>query len=325
VIAMNRTDAMADAAAPSLAVPSRAALLAPTVATAAGAAPDEGSRRWLSGRRLAPIAWLLACSVIAAAFLFPIAWSLLTSLKPPAEASASPPTWLPTRISLDNYVALARSGTGIGRYIANSLAVSAMTVAGTLVLSLFAGYGFSRFRFPGSRALFVVVLATMMIPFQSILTPLFVLLRTLGLQDTLFGLSLVYITFQLPFSVFMMKNSFDSVPRELDEAAMLDGCSAFGVLRRVLLRVVAPGLVTVALFAFFAAWNELLVALVLISDASKMTLPVFLQSAQSQFLGGIDWGLMQAGIGVSILPCALLFLALQRFYINGLIAGAVKA
>jgi multiple sugar transport system permease protein len=139
------------------------------------------------------------------------------------------------------------------------------------------------------------------------------------------GLSLIYITFQLPFSIFMMRNSFDSVPRELEEAAMLDGCSALSTLWRVMLPVVFPGVVTVALFAFFSAWNELLVALILVSDPAKFTLPVLLQSAQSQFLGGIDWGVMQAGISISVLPCALLFMLLQRFYINGLIAGAVKA
>lgn len=291
-------------------------------AAAARVSPPVAVRwpRWLR-----PTGWLLACTALAGAMLFPIVWSLLTSLKPAAEASASPPTWWPSRLGFDNYVALSDMGEGIWRHAGNSFALAAMTVAGTVVLSLLAGYGFSRFRFPGSRVLFVGVLATMMIPFQSILTPLFVLLRAVGLQDTLVGLALVYVTFQLPFSIFMMKNAFDAVPRELDEAAMLDGCSAFGVLWRVMLRLVAPGVVTVALFAFLAAWNELLVSLVLLSDTAKMTLPVFLQSAQTQFLGGINWGLMQAGITISILPCALLFLALQRFYINGLIAGAVKA
>jgi len=268
--------------------------------------------------------YLTAGVLLAAGFLFPILWSVLTSFKTATEASASPPTWWPSRLSLENYVSLAHFGAGLGRYLWNSTCVSVMTVIGVLLFSVPAGYGFSKFRFAGKKLLFAVVLSTMMIPFQSILTPLFILLRRLHLEDSLFGLALIYTTFQLPFSIFMMRNSFDSVPPELEEAALLDGCSQLGCLWRILMPVVVPGMVTVALFAFFTAWNELLVALVLVSDPNKFTLPVLLQSAQSQFLGGIDWGLMQAGISISILPCAALFLALQRFYISGLIAGAVK-
>ena len=171
----------------------------------------------------------------------------------------------------------------------------------------------------------LIILATLMIPFQSILTPLFVLLRVLHLQNTLPGLALVYITFQLPFSVFMMRNSFDAVPREIEEAALLDGCSPVRMLLRVMLRLVSPGVATVGLFAFFGSWNELLAALILQTNAEKFTLPVMLLNARSGSLGSIDWGVMQAGISVGMLPCAILFLLLQRYYISGLIAGAVKA
>ncbi|MDR3429714.1 carbohydrate ABC transporter permease [Silvimonas sp.] len=275
--------------------------------------------RWRSGLVLA-FAFL-----VMLLFLFPVFWSIVTSFKPAAEASASPPTFWPSRMSLQNYEELLHFGAGLWRYLWNSTCVALMTVAGVVVLSVLGGYGFSRFRFPYKKLIFMLVLATMMIPFQSILTPLFILLNFLHLHNTLGGLALVYITFQLPFSIFMMRNSFDCVPRELEEAATLDGCNVLSSLWRVMLPIVKPGIVTVALFAFFTAWNELLVALVLISDADKFTLPVLLQSAQSQFMGGVNWGVMQAGITISILPCAALFLLLQRFYINGLIAGAVKA
>lgn len=287
--------------------------------------PEIATTRVNHTKNLKRIAYVISGSAIAFLFLFPVFWSVLTSFKPAAEASASPPTFWPSRISLENYVSLSQFGAGIGKYLWNSAYVSSVTVAGVLVLSISAGYGFSRFRFPGKNVLFIVILATMMIPYQSILTPLFILLNAIGLQDTLTGLSLVYITFQLPFSIFMMRNSFDAVPRELEEAATLDGCSPMAVLLKIMLPVVFPGIVTVGLFAFFTAWNELLVALILVSNPEKFTLPVLLQSAQSQFLGGIDWGVMQAGISLSILPCGLLFALLQRFYINGLIAGAVKA
>ncbi|SIT44616.1 Binding-protein-dependent transport systems inner membrane component [Paraburkholderia ribeironis] len=276
-------------------------------------------------KRVATSLHYLACSVLMFVFLFPIAWAAFTSLYPSADANASPPKYLPSHLSFENYLNLAAYGVGIWRYLGNSASVSGMTVTMTLVLSTLGGYGFSRFRFRGRNLIFVIILATLMIPFQSILNPLFVLLRWMHIQGTLFGLSLVYTTFQLPFAVFMMRNSFDAVPREIEEAARIDGCNSLQSLRMVMLPLVLPGLVTAGLFAFFGSWNELLAALILINDSTNYTLPVMLLNAQSGQLGAIDWGLMQAGITISILPCAVLFLLLQRFYIHGMIAGAIKA
>jgi multiple sugar transport system permease protein len=275
--------------------------------------------------RLSVALYYLIGSVLTLAFLFPIGWSAFTSFYSPADASASPPRWIPSHLSFENYQNLASYGAGIWRYLGNSTSVAMLTVVMTLVLSTLGGYGFSRFRFPGRNLIFVVILATLMIPFQSILNPLFVLLRWMHLQGTLFGLALVYTTFQLPFAVFMMRNSFDAVPREIEDASLIDGCSSLQSLRMIMVPLVLPGIVTAGLFAFFGSWNELLAALILIGDAKNYTLPVMLLNAQSGQLGAVDWGLMQAGITISILPCAILFLLLQRFYINGLIAGAVKA
>ena len=270
------------------------------------------------------ILFYAVCTVLFVMFAFPLFWSVLTSLKPPSEASASPPTFLPSRLSFENYANLARYGDGIGRYLYNSVSVTLMTVVGAVLLATLGGYGFSRFHFPAKNIIFLVILVTLMIPFQSILTPLFLLLRFIHLQNTLLGLALVYITFQLPFAVFMMRNSFDSVPRELEEAALIDGCTPITLLTKVMLPVVLPGIVTVALFAFFGAWNEFLAALIFMSNAEDFTLPVMLLNAQAGQFGTINWGAMQAGLTVSMLPCAVLFLLLQRYYINGLIAGAVK-
>lgn len=287
------------------------------------ARPAAGRRR---ARRWLPGVLLLGLSAgLAALFVFPVLWSIVTSLMTPAEASSSPPTYWPSRLTLDSYRQIVSFGDGVLHYVWNSAAVAALTVGATVVLATLAGYGFSRFRFPGRSAIFVAILATMMIPFQSILTPLFVLLRALHLQNTLPGLALVYTTFQLPFSVFMMRNSFDAVPREIEEAALMDGCTPVNMLVRVMLRLVSPGVVTVALFAFFASWNELLAALIFQTDAEKFTLPVMLMNARSQSLGSINWGVMQAGLTIGMLPCAVLFLVMQRYYISGLIAGAVKA
>ena len=194
----------------------------------------------------------------------------------------------------------------------------------TVAVSLFAGYGFSRFRFPFKNALFVLIIATMMIPFQSILTPLFIILAKLGLNNSLVGLTLVYVTLQLPFSVFMMRNAFDAVPKEIEEAARIDGARDLRLLVRVLLPLVLPGVATVAIFAFLNAWNEFLAALVLLSSNEKYTLPVLMTAVRAGRLGAINWGAVQAGVAVMTIPCLFVFLLLQRYYMRGLMAGAVK-
>jgi multiple sugar transport system permease protein len=238
---------------------------------------------------------------------------------------ASPPTFLPSHLSLANYAKLAPYGAGIIRHLGNSALVSLICVAGTVVTGTVAGYGFSRFRFPGRNLLFVGILATLMIPFQSILIPLFLVLGIFHLTDSLLGLGLVYITFQIPFAVFLMRNSFDSVPRELEDAAVIDGASSLDILVRVMLPIVRPGIVSVALFAFLAAWNEFLAAVVLLSKSENETLPVILLNVQIGRFGTIDWGALQAGTTLAFLPCVIVFVLLQRYYISGLTAGAVKA
>ncbi len=163
----------------------------------------------------------------------------------------------------------------------NSAAVAIGTAVLTVIVSLLAGYGFSRYRFMFKNALFVLIIATLMIPFQSILTPLFIILAKLGLNNSLIGLTLVYVTLQLPFSVFMMRNAFDAVPKEIEEAARIDGARDLKLLVRVLLPLVMPGIATVAIFAFLNSWNEFLAALVLLSDNTKFTLPILISRCGS--------------------------------------------
>ncbi|RKN37172.1 carbohydrate ABC transporter permease [Streptomyces hoynatensis] len=269
-------------------------------------------------------AWWTVCSLIAVMFLLPLVALLVTVVKTPQAAAASPPAYLPHGISTENFEALADSREGLWRYVWNSLLVSLGTVLLTVTVSTLAGYGFARFRFPLRSALFGTVLLCMMIPFQAILTPLYMVLRFLHLQNSLIGLVFVYATFQLPISVFLMRNSFEQIPRALPESAQIDGCSTLSSLWRVLLPVVRPGAVSVALFAFFSAWNEFLAALVLLSDEAKFTLPIFLTVLASGQLGTIDWGVLEAGVLVTMVPCAVIFLILQRYYVRGLVAGSVK-
>ncbi|CAN5467342.1 carbohydrate ABC transporter permease [soil metagenome] len=262
--------------------------------------------------------------VLALVFVAPLLWSSVTSIKPPAEATVTPPA-LPSRIDFANYERLNAYGAGIATYLANSVFVSLLTIVGTLVVGTLAGYGFSRFDFPFKNALFLVVLATLMIPFQSLLIPLFVVLRQLGLTNSLVGLALVYIMFQLPFSIFVMRNSFDRIPRELEEAAVTDGAGQLRTLRSVMIPMVVPGVVTIGLFAFLLAWNEFFAALILLTNESTFTLPILLLSARQGLWFTIEWGSLQAGVVITMIPCLVFYVLLQRYYIGGLQSGAVKA
>jgi multiple sugar transport system permease protein len=276
--------------------------------------------------RLGRGAFYLVCGVLAVLLIFPLLWSMLTSVKPAAEITAIPPVWLPRQLTLDNYADLNRVGSGIIRYISNSVITVLYTLVGTIVLSTLAGYGFARFSFAGKNVLFVFSLAPLMIPFQAIMIPLFLVLRELHLNNTLFGLAMVYTMAQLPFGIFIMRNAFASVPREIEEAALLDGCSSLRMLFSVMLPLVMPGIVTIALFAFFSAWNELYAALIYLSDPQKFTLPLLLATAQTNpgLFGGTNWGGLQASVTIAMVPCLLLFVLLQRYYVSGLSSGAVK-
>ncbi|HLU55280.1 MAG TPA: carbohydrate ABC transporter permease [Pseudonocardia sp.] len=255
---------------------------------------------------------------LAVIFLYPLVWTAVASVSP-HPGTSQVDGW-----GFGNYRALADYQAGIWQYLANSAFVSLLTVALTLVVSTLGGYAFARFSFPGRDALFLVTLAILMVPYATLLIPLYVLLTQVGLQNSLVGLALVLTMFQLPFSTFMMRISFEAVPRELDEAAMVDGCSTFTALRRVLLPAVKPGLITVGLFAFLAAWNDFMAPLILINDSDRMTLPLAVSNLRGQVQGVVDYGATEAGVVVLALPCIVLFLLLQRHYVRGFMSGALK-
>jgi multiple sugar transport system permease protein len=263
-------------------------------------------------------------AVLAAAFLFPLAWAGISSLKSPSEANQSPPTWVPRTWSLANYRGLLHYLDGLWTYLLNSVVVSALVVGGTVAVCVLAGYGFARYEWRGKNLMMGTTLAILAVPYATILLPLYIVIGKLHLQNSLFGLALVLVMFQLPFGVFMMRNSFQSVPRELEEAARVDGCGTLGALRHVTLRMVAPGMVTVALFSFLASWNDLLAPLIFLQDGSKYTLPIMLVNIRSGQYGTVDFGALQAGVVVAMVPCLLLYLLLQRFYVSGLVNGSLK-
>lgn len=250
---------------------------------------------------------------LAALFLGPILWVLWGSVR-----------YGDANFSFQNFSRLFTYGEGLSTYVLNTLKVVILTVVGSLIVSLFAGYAFDRIKFKGSKLLFVGILSILMVPHASLLIPLFIWLNKLHLVNSLVGLSFVMIMYQLPFSVFMMRNSFESVPKELDEAAMIDGCGRLKTIFQVLLPAVRPGLITVGLFAFLAAWNEFITALILLNDGSKFTIPLMLVNLVRGDFGSIDFGALQAGIVISAAPCVALFFILQKYFEGGFTAGAVK-
>ncbi|MFD0775704.1 carbohydrate ABC transporter permease, partial [Streptomonospora algeriensis] len=255
---------------------------------------------------------------LAILFLAPLLWTAWSSVYGPQATGGT------AGFGTGNYERLAAYGSGLGRYSLNSLAVSVMTVIGTLAAGTLGGYAMARFRFPGRDLLFLVTLAILMVPYPTILVPLYVLLGWLNLQNSLVGLALVLVMFQLPFALFMMRNAVEAVPRQLDEAARIDGCGPLRTLVAVVAPMVAPAMITVGLFAFLASWNEFIAPLILLSEDAKFTLPTALAAMRSGNHGAVDFGALQAGTLVSAVPCMLLFLLLQRHYVRGFSSGALK-
>ena len=264
------------------------------------------------------------CLAVITIMLWPLVMSAFATFKSPAEAAAVPPTYLPHSFSLESYREILAHNAGLFSYVWNSLSVAGLTILFCLVLSVPAGYALARFPLPFKEGIFLILLASMMLPFQAPLIPLYLLLNDLGLMATKPGLAVLHTILQLPFSIYLMRNSFEAIPKEMEEAAVVDGASSFFALRRIFLPLVAPGVVTVALFAFITSWNEFIGALILMNHEDSFTVPVMMTGVLTSNFGAINWGGLQASVIISILPCMAVYLLLQRYYISGLLSGAVK-
>ena len=292
-----------------------------TAALAPEAAAVAARRRAMAPGTYGIVAISIAVIAIMAA---PIVLSALASIKTAADASAIPPHYLPRVLSLENYAKVVGFQAGLATYVGNSALVAAMTIAACLALAAPAGYGLARFAMRGKEIAFLILLAPIMIPYQAILTPLYLDFARVGLVNTHIGLAIVHTLLQLPFSIFLMRASFETIPREIEEAAVIDGCSTWQRLTRVFLPLAVPGLVTVALFAFINSWNEFLAALIFMNRNTSFTVPILLVSVRAGKFGAVDWGALQASVIISIIPSLAVYLALQRYYISGLLSGAVK-
>jgi multiple sugar transport system permease protein len=262
------------------------------------------------------------CIALMAIMLFPLVMSFLTSVKPAGEAAVWPPNYLPSGFSFSNYVNMYQYQAGLPLYLFNSFSVAVLTISGCVILAALAGFGLARFFIPYKEVFFIILICGMMIPYQTLLTPLYIMFSKLGMQNTRLGLAIVHTAIQLPFSIFLMRHSFEAVPRELEEAAVIDGCNSLQLLYWIFLPSIVPGIVTVALFAFLTSWNEFIGALIFMNKETMFTLPIMLVASRTGYYGSTDWGILQAGIIISIIPCVPVYLLLQKYYVSGLMSGA---
>ncbi len=264
---------------------------------------------------------LLVMAVIAA--VAPVYWMVTISLKNEVDQFATPPRWFAFSPTLDHYrdAFLTRS---FGHYLITSAMVAGLSTVCAVVIGTLAAYGLSRFRLRAGldRRLSIWILSTRMFPPIVSAVPLFLMMRDLRLLNTVAALVIVYTAFNLPFVVWMMRGFFQELPRELEEAAMIDGDSRLGALVRVILPLVTPGLAATAVFCLIMSWNEFLLALVLTQTDAAMTLPVGIAGRVTQY--EIKWGVMSAAGVVAMLPILVFALAVQRYLVRGLSLGSVK-
>jgi multiple sugar transport system permease protein len=258
-------------------------------------------------------------------FLSPFYWALISSLKPYSEILTYPPTFFPIHISIESYKDLFAAGEGDFVFFAkNSLIVSSLTILVVCLISIPAGYAFSKLKFPGINILFLAVLSIIMVPFQVLLIPLYTLIHQMKLLDTHLALILIYSTFFMPFGVFIMRNSFDSIPNSIRESAIIDGASELKVLIKVFLPLTLPGVVTTIIYVFMESWNNFIIALIFTSSKSSITLQVGLMNIATAKWEIIKWGMINAGSVITMLPILILFIILQKYFIKGMLAGAIK-
>jgi N,N'-diacetylchitobiose transport system permease protein len=276
-------------------------------------------RRRGRGRRAA---WNTLGLALLVVLVFPVFWMVTTALKPDGEINAFKPSWLPLRPTLDHFRdAMDRPYFWDG--VRNSLIIVCVAVALSMVLAFLAAIALAKFRFTGRKVFIVLMIGIQMLPQAGLIIPLYVVLARYQQVNALTGVIVTYMTFVLPFSVWTLRGFLLGIPRELEEAAMVDGSTRLGAFFRILLPLVAPGLVATSIFAFITSWNEYIFARILLSDQSKQTATVWL----SYFYGTsrhTDWGGLMAGSTLIAIPVVIFFLLVQRKIAFGLTAGAVK-
>lgn len=252
--------------------------------------------------------------------VFPIYWTLNTALKPEGDIIKTPVQYFPGNFTLDNFVS-AWSDVGFESYFGNSINVGFWTVVVTVTLSILSGYALGRYEFKGKRVFMLVLLMTQFIPRSMLVIPLFIIFSNLGLISNPLSLVLIYSAAQVPFNAILMSGFIANIPRELEEAASIDGATRFQTLVKVIFPLLLPGIVATSVNIFVYAWNEFLLALMLTNNQAKFTLPVGLSFMMGEF--NVNYGALAAGSIIALIPSIILFSIAQKHLVNGM-GGAVK-
>ena len=262
-----------------------------------------------------------AALVFCAIWIFPCYWMLNTAFKPRHDILSTTPKLLPWPLTFGNFTD-AVSRPYFLTYLRNSVVVAGSVVAISIVVAFLASVALTRFRFPGRRGFLAAILLMLMVPQQALVIPLFLGLKSLDLLNSLVGLTLTYVAFVLPFTIWTLRGFLQGIPLELEEAAMVDGAGRVTVIRKILLPLVFPGVVATSIFALITAWNDYIFAYVMMKDQAKYTLPVWLVSFSTST--GTDYGGLIAGSTLFTLPVVIFFMVLQRRLVAGMTSGAVK-
>ena len=254
---------------------------------------------------------------------FPVYWMVATAFKQGQDVLSYEPVWLPRDPTLASFRdAISRPHFWDG--VRNSLIVVLSVVAASLVLAFLAALALAKFRFYGRRPFIVVIFAVQMVPLTALIIPLYIALSSVGQVDKLTGVIISYVALVLPFCVWTLRGFIGGIPRELEEAAMVDGSTRFGAFLRILLPLVGPGLVATSIFAFIQAWNEYIIAYVMLSSQEKQTVTIWLANFTTGTLRGVDWGTLMASATLTALPVVFFFILVHRRIAFGLTAGAVR-
>ena len=263
-------------------------------------------------------------SILAIIMLLPLYWTLITSLKGKQEIYEQPPSFFPKAVSLDNFKEILLRNDGVFlTYLKNSILTTIITMIFVAAISLMAGYAFSKMKIKGKKFLMMLIIAALMIPFQTLMIPLYSIMSGLHLTNTRTAMILIYATFQTPFAVYMMKNAFDMIPNELREAAKIDGAGEGKIFLRVMLPITWSYIATIFIYSAYTTWNDYLIAVVFANNDAIKTFNVGLTNmAIGQY--GTEWGLLTAGSLIGLLPIMILFVFMQKYFIKGMLGGAVK-
>jgi multiple sugar transport system permease protein len=253
---------------------------------------------------------------------FPLAWMLSVSFRPNIEVMQMPPEWLPQIFTLDGYKKIFTTPRYLVVFL-NTMVISLVVTLLSLVLGAMAAYALARFNFAGQRAVLMFLITTQMFPLVLLCIPYFRIFITLGLYDTRTSLVIVYLTFTLPFCILMLRSYFINIPRDIEEAAMVDGCSRLGAIFRTLVPISYPAFVGAGLYTFLLAWNEFLFAVVLIESWENRVLTMAIYSLMAEFV--TDWNAMMAFSVLASLPLVVAFIFLQRYMVQGMTAGALTS